>query len=377
MVNTNQKQSTRLVEKQISPEYSDFSNNFGEASCFQAPLLTKGDTVEEQELDVSIVIPLLNEAESLASLYSQLKRTIDTLDKTSELVFVDDGSTDNSFNILKNLQSCDSRVKVIRLRRNFGQTAAFSAGFDLARGNVIITMDGDLQNDPADIPILLAKIDEGYDVVSGWRINRQDTFLTRRLPSQIANFLISKLTGVKLHDYGCSLKAYRRDVVKNIRLYGELHRFIPALASWMGIQTAEVPVNHFARKFGRSKYGLSRTTKVILDLLTVKFLLDYATRPIQIFGLLGIICLTGGTALGVYLSTMRLFFDQPLSDRPILLLAILLVMLGIQMTTMGLLGEMVMRTYHETQGKPIYMVREVLEMKTPKNKNRHNKKREL
>jgi glycosyltransferase involved in cell wall biosynthesis len=246
------------------------------------------------------------------------------------------------------------------LRRNFGQTAAFSAGFDLARGDVIITMDGDLQNDPADIPLLLEKIDEGYDVVSGWRVNRQDVFLTRRLPSRIANALISKVTGVRLHDYGCSLKAYRAEVVKNIKLYGELHRFIPALAKWVGIQVAEVPVTHYARKYGRSKYGLGRTIKVILDLLTVKFLLDYATRPIQIFGLLGVVCLILGTGLGLYLTTLRLFFNQSLSDRPILLLAILLIMLGVQFVIMGLLGELVVRTYHEAQGKPIYMIREVV-----------------
>ena len=315
---------------------------------------------DNERIDLSIVIPSLNERDSLQPLHTQLTVVLSKLDRTYEIIWVDDGSTDGSFAILKGLHERHERVRVIRLRRNFGQTAAFSAGFDFARGDVIITMDGDLQNDPADIPKLLEKIDEGYDIVSGWRTHRQHPFLTRRLPSRIVNFLISKVTGVELHDYGCSLKAYRRDVVKNVRLYGELHRFIPALASWMGIHVTEVPVNHAPRRFGRSKYGLRRAVKVILDLFTVKFLLDYATRPIQIFGLLGMFCLTMGTALGIYLGTIRLFFGQPLSDRPLLLLAILLMVLGVQLITMGLLGELVVRTYHETQGKPIYMVKEVL-----------------
>ena len=324
----------------------------------QTTLLMKAHPGEK--IDLSIVIPLFNEVDNLEILHSQLDSVLKTLDETYEIIFIDDGSTDGSYQTLKRLQAQDERVRVIRFRRNFGQTAAFAAGFDLARGNIIITMDADLQNDPSDIPLLLEKIDEGYDVVSGWRVGRQDKFLTRRLPSQIANFLISKLTRVRLHDYGCSLKAYRRDVVKNIELYGEMHRFIPALASWMGIEVAEVPVNHFARKFGKSKYGLGRIIKVVLDLLTVKFLLDYASRPIQIFGLLGLFSLMGGMVLAVYLTVLRLFFDQPLSDRPILLLAILLIMLGVQFIMMGLLGEMVMRTYHESQSKPIYMVKEIL-----------------
>ncbi|MCB0197874.1 MAG: glycosyltransferase family 2 protein [Anaerolineae bacterium] len=310
--------------------------------------------------DLSIVIPLLNEEDSLEHLYQQICGALDDLDKSFEIIFIDDGSTDRSFEILQKFQANDSRVRVIRFRRNFGQTAAFSAGFDLACGEVVITMDADLQNDPRDIPRLLNKIREGYDVVSGWRIDRQDTYLTRKVPSKIANSLISKLTGVSLHDYGCSLKAYRNDVVKNINLYGELHRFIPALASWMGVQVTEIPVNHFSRKFGRSKYGLGRTVKVILDLFTVKFMLDYATRPIQIFGLFGLFSLTGGMILAAYLTILRLFFDQPLSDRPVLLLAVLLIMLGVQLIIMGLLGEMIMRTYHETQNKPIYVVREIL-----------------
>ena len=323
-----------------------------------ASLKTK--TSSEEGIDVSIVIPLLNEVENIKLLYQQLKLVIDVLDKRSEVILVDDGSTDGTFEVLRELQSQDSRLRIIRLRRNFGQSAGFSAGFDYAQGQVIITMDGDLQNDPADIPKLLAKIEEGYDVVSGWRVKRQDVFLTRRLPSKAANALISRVTGVELHDYGCSLKAYRSEVVKNIKLYGELHRFIPALASWMGIQVAEIPVNHKARQYGRSKYGINRTIKVFLDLITVKFLLNYATRPLQIFGLLGFLCLALGTLLAGYLTIQRLYFHQALSDRPILLLAILLIMLGVQLFTMGLLGELVVRTYHESQNKPIYMVRDTL-----------------
>ena len=314
-----------------------------------------------KKLDVSIVIPLLNEVDSLDELYAQLKAVMDGLHRSVELILVDDGSTDGTYEKLEEISSSDRRVRVIQLRRNFGQTAAFSAGFDLARGEVIVTMDGDLQNDAADIPLLLDKIAEGYDVVSGWRIRRQDKLLTRKLPSRLANALISWVTGVKLHDYGCSLKAYRWEVIKNIRLYGEMHRFIPALAKWIGIRVAEVPVSHYSRRYGRSKYGLRRTIKVVLDLMTVKFLLDYSTRPIQIFGLLGMISLGSGTLIGLFLSYQKLVFRVGLRDRPLLLLAVLLVVLGVQLITMGLLGEMVVRTYHETQNKPIYLIRRILE----------------
>lgn len=314
----------------------------------------------EAVMSVSIVIPLFNEEENLPQLFTQLQQALDNLDRPGEVVLVDDGSSDGSFKILKQLQTTDERFRVIFLRRNFGQTAAFSAGFDYSMGDVIVTMDGDLQNDPADIPKLLTKIDEGYDIVSGWRVNRQDKFITRRLPSQAANHLISKATGVELHDYGCSLKAYRREVLENTKLYGELHRFIPALASKIGVRVAEVPVNHRARRFGKSKYGLGRTIRVILDLLTVKFLLDFATRPMQIFGLTGLVSLGSGALLGFYLTILRLFFYTPLSDRPLLLLAILLIVIGVQLLIMGLLGELIIRTYHETQDKPIYMVKNVL-----------------
>ncbi|MHB1131391.1 MAG: glycosyltransferase family 2 protein [Chloroflexota bacterium] len=312
----------------------------------------------EQLLDVSIVIPLLNEEENLERLYLQLDDALAALGRTYEIVFVDDGSTDDSFAVLETLAQRDEHVRVVRLRRNFGQTAAFSAGFDIARGRVIITMDADLQNDPADIPRLLDKMAEGYDVVSGWRVKRQDQLVRRKLPSRLANALISRMTGVRLHDYGCSLKAYDREVIKNVKLYGEMHRFIPALASWMGVRVAEIPVNHRARQFGRSKYGLSRVTRVILDLLLVKFLLNYSTRPIQVFGLAGILSLGLGTAVGLYLSAQKIFWGQSLADRPLLLLAVMLVVLGVQLIMMGLLGELMVRTYYEAQNKPIYAVRQ-------------------
>ncbi len=312
------------------------------------------------QVQVSVVIPLLNEEENIIPLYHELTTALESLDQPYEVIIVDDGSTDRSFERLRALQAEDDRLVVIRFRRNFGQTAAFAAGFARARGAVVVTLDADLQNDPADIPTMLDKLNEGYDVVSGWRVDRQDTFLTRRLPSMMANAMISSATGVHLHDYGCSLKAYRREVVKNLQLYGELHRFIPALASWMGVSVAEIPVNHRSRQHGKSKYGLSRIFRVMLDLLTVRFLLSYATRPIQIFGLFGLLTFVGGILLTVYLGVVRIVLQQPISGRPLLLLAILLTLVGVQFITMGLLGELVVRTYHETQHKPIYMIREVL-----------------
>jgi len=311
-------------------------------------------------MDLSIVIPIFNEEDSIRPLHAQLKETLEGLDLSYEIIVVDDGSTDRSFAILRDLHTRDRHLKVIRFRRNFGQTAAFAAGFDHCQGDLVITMDADLQNDPADIPLLLGKVDEGYDVVSGWRVNRQDAFLTRRLPSVIANWFISKVTGVHLHDYGCSLKAYRREVIQSVHLYGELHRFVPALASWMGVSVAEIPVRHHARRFGESKYGISRTARVILDLMTVRFLLSYSTRPIQIFGGLGLLSFALGIGLGGYLSFVKLALGQDIGNRPLLLLAILLTVLGVQLITMGLLGELVVRTYYEAQGKRIYAVRELL-----------------
>jgi glycosyltransferase involved in cell wall biosynthesis len=251
-------------------------------------------------------------------------------------------------------------VVVVNFRRNFGQTAAMSAGFDYSRGEIIVTMDGDLQNDPADIPKFLDKINEGNDVVAGWRFKRQDPFMSRRLPSMIANRIISWITGVKLHDYGCTLKAFKKDVAENIRLYGEMHRFIPAIASAMGISIAEVRVNHRPRQHGASKYGISRTFRVILDLITVKFLLSYSNRPIHIFGLIGLVSLCLGVLISFVLVLQRQFYGMPLADRPLLLLAILLIFIGIQFVTFGLISELQIRTYHESQNKPIYYVKEVL-----------------
>jgi glycosyltransferase involved in cell wall biosynthesis len=323
------------------------------------------NVISQQRVYLSIVIPLFNEEENIQELNAKLMELASHLDHNYEVIYVDDGSTDNTFSVLKNLIQIHSNIKLIRLRRNFGQTAAFSAGFDHSRGEIIVTMDGDLQNDPADIPKLLEKIEEGFDIASGWRKNRKDKLISRKIPSRIANGLISYVTSVKLHDYGCSLKAYRGEVVKHIHLYGDLHRFIPALARWIGIRVIEVPVNHYPRRHGKSKYGLGRTVKVILDLLTVKFLLDYATRPIQIFGLAGLVSFMGGISIAAYLTIQRIFLGQALSDRPILLFAVLLIFLGVQLLTMGLFGELLVRTYHETQGKPIYFVRDVWESDLP------------
>jgi glycosyltransferase involved in cell wall biosynthesis len=312
--------------------------------------------------NLSIVLPIYNEAESLPHLLDELVPALERTGQTFEIICVDDGSQDGSFTELKKLRTQDERVRIVRFRRNFGQTAAFAAGFDRAKGEVVITMDADLQNDPADIPRLLAKLEEGYDVVSGWRVDRwkegATVLITRKLPSATANWLISTGTGVHLHDYGCTLKAYRREVVKSIKLYGDLHRFIPAIASYYGVSVAEVPVNYRSRRFGRSKYGLGRIIRVLLDLLTVRFLLSYSTRPIQIFGLMGFFCFALGVGVGIYLTFMKLVYEIDLAERPLLLLAILLVMIGVQFITMGLLGEMVVRTYHESQNKPIYSVRE-------------------
>lgn len=313
-------------------------------------------------LDLTVVIPVFNEAENLEPLFAQLTDVLDRMGCTYEIIAVDDGSRDDSFAILKRLHEGSPCLKIVRLRRNFGQTAAFAAGFDRARGEVVVTMDADLQNDPADIPRLLGKMAEGHDVVSGWRRDRRDRFLDRRLPSMIANWLISVGTGVHLHDYGCSLKAYRSEVVKNVQLYGELHRFIPALASWMGVSVTELPVKHRSRRFGKSKYGLSRTVRVLLDLVTVRFLLSYSARPMQLFGSLGLVSFGLGTITGLYLSAQKVIYGYRYKiDRPLLLLGVLLMVIGVQMLSMGLLGELIVRTYHETQNKPIYMIREVIE----------------
>lgn len=311
--------------------------------------------------ELSIVIPLYNEEDNVEPLYEELSAALNELDRSYEVVVVDDGSKDRSFERLKAIHQQDPRWRVIRFRRNFGQTAGLSAGFDASRGDIVITIDADLQNNPRDIPKLLAKMDEGYDIVSGWRQNRKEPFFSRRLPSMLANGLISRVTGVSLHDYGCTLKAYKSEVVKNVDLYGELHRFVPALASWMGVAVAEVPVSDRARIHGKSKYGIGRTFRVVLDLITVTFLLSYATRPLQIFGSLGLVSGGIGFLLGLYLAFVKLILGQNIGERPLLILSVLLIILGVQMISIGLVAEMVIRTYHESQDRPIYVVRERLD----------------
>lgn len=312
--------------------------------------------------ELSVVIPIFNESPNIDRLYAEFEAALQGWRGTYEVIAVDDGSRDDSFERLAAIHARDSRWRIIRFRRNFGQTAAFAAGFAYARGRYIVTADGDLQNDPRDIPAMVGRLEEGFDIVCGWRRLRQDTWLTRRLPSVIANRLISKATGVELHDYGCSLKVFRSEVVKPLRLYGEMHRFIPAIASEFGVRVSEMVVNHRARSAGTSKYGLSRTIRVILDLLTVKFLLNYATRPLQIFGLVGVVMGGLGVAITAWLAFVRLVERQSIADRPLLLLGILLIFTGLQLVTLGLLAEMQARTYHESQNKATYAIREVREV---------------
>jgi glycosyltransferase involved in cell wall biosynthesis len=317
--------------------------------------------------ELSLIIPVYNEADNLEELYGELAAAMDALGRSYEIIFVDDGSGDGSWPVLTGLQKRDGRVRIIRLRRNFGQTAALTAGFDHARGEIIISLDADLQNDPADIPRLVQKIGEGFDLVSGWRRNRKDRFFSRRVPSAVANWLISRITHVRLHDYGCTLKAFRREVIKNIKLYGELHRFIPAIASHMGVAIAEVPVNHRRRRHGKSKYNIFRFTRVILDTLTVKFLLTYSTRPLQIFGFIGLVSGALGFLISLWLSYQRLFLNKSLAERPLLFLGVLLIMIGFQFITLGLLAEIMVRAYHESSGKAIYFIREVIDSSTGEN----------
>ena len=317
-------------------------------------------TPEKSQRELSVVVPLLDEQDNLRPLYHQI---IGALEGRCdyEVIFVDDGSTDKSFKILQDFHEQNPRVRVIRFRRNFGQTAAMSAGFSHARGRVIVAMDADLQNDPADIPMLLAKLDEGYDVVSGWRKKRHDAALTRLLPSRVANWVISKSTGVKLHDYGCTLKAYRREVLAETKLYGEMHRFIPALASWSGARIAEVVVNHRPRTAGVAKYGLGRTWKVILDLITVRFLGSFSTKPIYIFGGLGGLTALLAFLFGLVVVVQKLKWQTDMSGNPLLILTAVLMLTTVQFILMGLLAELLVRTYHESQNRPTYVIREVLE----------------
>lgn len=312
--------------------------------------------------ELSIVVPIYNEVGSLRHLIDAIATLATSTQMSYEMVLVDDGSTDGSTALLQTEASDRPDLRAVILRRNYGQTAAMAAGFHYARGQIIITMDGDLQNDPEDIPTLLDKLNEGYDMVSGWRKNRQDAALTRLLPSRIANWLIGMVTGVRLHDYGCSLKAYRSELVADINLYGELHRFLPALAFIEGGRIAEIPVRHHARKFGQSKYGLGRTFRVMMDLLTIFFMKTFLTRPMHVFGLFGVMSASLGTLLGLYLTYLKWGLDQNIGDRPLLALAVMLVLAGIQLFGFGLLAELLMRTYHESQGRPIYRVRAVIEM---------------
>jgi glycosyltransferase involved in cell wall biosynthesis len=319
-------------------------------------------TKRDHQLQLSVVVPLLDEEDNLPALHEQTKRALDGRYEY-EIIFVDDGSKDGSFQVLKDLHASDPRVRVIRFRRNFGQTAALSAGFAYARGDVVVAMDADLQNDPADIPMLVAKLDEGCDVVSGWRKKRHDKALTRRLPSRIANWLISRITEVRLHDYGCTLKAYRREVLAETRLYGEMHRFIPALASWSGAKVTECVVNHRPRTAGKAKYGLGRTLKVVLDLMTVKFLGSFSTKPIYIFGGLGLITACGGFLSGVAVLYQKFFSRSHLAmnRNPLLILTAVLIITTVQFILMGLLAELLVRTYHESQNRPTYVIKEVLD----------------
>ncbi len=326
-------------------------------------------STEKPRIDVSVVAPIYNEEENVELLCTELHKALLPLNRPYEIVLVDDGSTDRSWEKMVEMTRTIPCLRVIRLRRNFGQTAAMSAGFDASRGEVIVTLDADLQNDPADIPKLLERADQGFDVVSGWRKDRKDPFLNRRLPSMIANALISNITGVHLHDYGCTLKAYHCEVMKNTRLYGEMHRFIPALASWAGGRIEEVVVNHRARRFGKSKYGISRTLRVVLDLITVKFLLHYSKGPMQMFGKLGgLFGVPGLLMLFVMVAanaSYRLFGTElgaTLIKRPFwVMTSFMLIFFGMQFISMGLLAEMQIRTYHESQNKPIYVIRETVE----------------
>ena len=307
-------------------------------------------------MEVSVVVPVLNERENLLRLHGEIVATMTDLGRSWELIYVDDGSTDGSNELLRSLHERDPHVRLVIFRRNFGQTAAVAAGLARTAGEIVVTLDGDLQNDPADIPMMIEKLESGYDLVSGWRRDRKDDFFHRRLPSLIANYFIRVTTNVRVHDYGCMLKVYRGDIARALRLYGEMHRFIPAIAGDMGARIIEVEVNHRPRIHGKSKYGLSRVFRVLLDLLTVKFLSVFSTRPIHVFGSLGLLSVTAGTALLGWLGFQRLAFGVELGSRPIVLLALLLVITGVQSVTLGLLGEMLARTYHESQDKPIYVV---------------------
>jgi dolichol-phosphate mannosyltransferase len=307
--------------------------------------------------ELSLFLPVLDEEENLRPMHAKIAAALDTLGKTAEVIYVDDGSTDKSLAVLKEIAAADDRVRVISLRRNYGQTAAMSAGIDAAKGEILIPMDADLQNDPADIARLLEKLDEGYDVVSGWRKNRQDKLISRKIPSQMANKVISWIGGVHLHDYGCSLKAYRREVIQDVRLYGEMHRFIPIYASWAGARVTEIPVDHHARTMGKSKYGISRTIKVIFDLITIKFMAEYHTKPLYVFGTFGMLAFFLAVIAGAWAIVLK-FYGTSFILTPLPVITVVMLAISVQFFLMGLLAELLVRTYHESQDKAIYAVRE-------------------
>ncbi|HEV7699691.1 MAG TPA: glycosyltransferase family 2 protein [Pyrinomonadaceae bacterium] len=307
--------------------------------------------------ELSLFLPVLDEEENLRPMHAKIASALDALGKSAEVIYVDDGSTDNSLCILKEIAASDDRVRVISLRRNYGQTAAMSAGIDAAEGDILIPMDADLQNDPADIKRLLDKLDEGYDVVSGWRKNRQDKLISRKIPSQIANRIISWIGGVPLHDYGCSLKAYRRDVIQDVKLYGEMHRFIPIYAAWAGARVTEIPVDHHARTMGKSKYGISRTIKVVFDLMTIKFMASYGTKPIYVFGTFGMAAFILSMIATVWAIVLK-FEGTSFIQTPLPVVAVVMLAISVQFFLMGLLAELLVRTYHESQDKAIYAIRE-------------------
>lgn len=308
--------------------------------------------------ELSLFLPVLDEEENLRPMHQKITAALDALGRSAEVIYVDDGSTDRSLAILREIAAADMRVRVISLRRNYGQTAAMSAGIDAARGEILIPMDADLQNDPADIKRLLDKLDEGYDVVSGWRKNRQDKLISRKIPSQIANRIISWIGGVYLHDYGCSLKAYRREVIQDVRLYGEMHRFIPIYASWAGARVTEIPVDHHARTMGKSKYGISRTIKVVFDLITIKFMAEYQTKPLYVFGAFGMLAFIISIVAGIWAVALKFAYGISFILTPLPIITIVMLAISVQFFLMGLLAELLVRTYHESQNKAIYAVRE-------------------
>ncbi|MBP6002553.1 MAG: glycosyltransferase family 2 protein [Pyrinomonadaceae bacterium] len=313
--------------------------------------------------ELSLFLPVLDEEDNLRPMHAKIASALDALGKSAEVIYVDDGSTDKSLSVLREIAAGDDRVRVISLRRNYGQTAAMSAGIDAARGDILIPMDADLQNDPADIKRLLDKLDEGYDVVSGWRKDRQDKLISRKIPSQIANKIISWIGDVPLHDYGCSLKAYRREVIQDVKLYGEMHRFIPIYASWAGARVTEIPVDHHARTMGKSKYGISRTVKVVFDLITIKFMAEYHTKPLYVFGAFGMLAFFISMIAGVWAIVLKIGYGTSFILTPLPIIAVVMLAISVQFFLMGLLAELLVRTYHESQDKAIYAVREKIGFK--------------